>query len=109
MNLLRVSSNEQNNSSEGSGQPSRKKGFKQKSNAPQSTPRRRRFPYRKTEELEHEILQREARLEQLHESLTVPDLLRDGDRVKAAKHEIEQQKAELETLYQHWEEAVELN
>lgn len=70
---------------------------------------KRRFPYRKVEDLETEIFERETAIEELHEALTQPDVLRDGDRVKAIRAEIEAHQQALETLYPHWEEACELN
>jgi ATP-binding cassette subfamily F protein 3 len=71
--------------------------------------RKRRFPYRKVEDLEAEILQQETRLEQLHAALALPETHRDGDRVRQVKAELAEVQAALETLYAHWEEAVELN
>jgi ATP-binding cassette subfamily F protein 3 len=74
-----------------------------------ATRRRRKFPYRKAAELEVEILQRESRVEQLHEALASPDVLRDGQRVKQTKLELEEQRRALAQLYEHWEEAIEMN
>lgn len=74
-----------------------------------ATRRRRKFPYRKVNDLEAEILERETRIETLHEQLTLPDVLRDGTRVKDIKTEIDEQKSTLQALYEHWEEAVEMN
>jgi ATP-binding cassette subfamily F protein 3 len=71
--------------------------------------RKRKFPYRKVEDLEAEIFQREEELEQLHEQLTIPDILRDGKRVKQIQADIESHREVLATLYEHWEEASELN
>ncbi|MBP63395.1 MAG: ABC transporter [Planctomycetaceae bacterium] len=71
--------------------------------------KRRKFPYRKVVDIEAEIMECEARLEELHESLASPELLRDGQRIKATKAEVDQQRSKLTTLYEHWEEAVELN
>ena len=70
---------------------------------------KRRFPYRKVEELEQEIFQREAALEGLHATLADPDVLRDADRVRFLKAEIGRQQEALKALYAHWEEAAELN
>jgi ATP-binding cassette, subfamily F, member 3 len=70
---------------------------------------KRRFPYRKVEELEAEIFQRETLLEEAHAALAAPETHRDGKRVRQLKHEIDQQKAALANLYAHWEEATELN
>jgi len=71
--------------------------------------RQRRFPYRKVEDLEREIFDREFRLEELHAALAAPETFRDGDRVRRLKSEIAEQQEKLETLYAHWEEATELN
>ncbi len=38
-----------------------------------------------------------------------PDLYRDGDKVKETTKAFEEAKAQLQQLYEHWEEAVELN
>jgi ATP-binding cassette subfamily F protein 3 len=80
--------------------------------AGQSPPRtrtKRRFPYRKVADLEEEIFQRETSLEELHQELAQGDTHRDGDRVRRIKAEIARQKEALRTLYEHWEEAAELN
>ncbi|MBN2580406.1 MAG: ABC-F family ATP-binding cassette domain-containing protein [Pirellulales bacterium] len=74
-----------------------------------SPARKRRFPYRKVPEIEAEILDRETALEDLHRQLTLPEILRQGDRVRAIKSQIAQEQETLQTLYEHWEEAVELN
>jgi len=77
---------------------------------PEKTGRRRRtFPYRKVADLEAEIQQREQRVEELHTAMALPEVLRDGDRVKQARAELDAQKNALSQLYAHWEEAVELN
>jgi len=70
---------------------------------------KRRFPYRKVVDLEDEIFQRESCLEELQRELAEPDVLRDGDRVRHVKARIEQEQAALRALYEHWEEATELN
>jgi ATP-binding cassette subfamily F protein 3 len=70
---------------------------------------KRRFPYRKVEDLEAEIFQRESRIEELHTALTQPDVLRNGQRVREIQAEVIQHQESLETLYDHWEEATELN
>ncbi len=85
-------------------EPSDKKG------KPAKEPRRKRkFPYRKVEDIEAEIFERESRIEELHTALATPEVLRDGDKVKRIKAEIEEQQQTLATLYEHWEEATELN
>ena len=70
---------------------------------------KRKFPYRKLEELEIEILEHETRIEQIHSELVSPEVLRDGQQVKARQAELQQLQDELRQLYEHWEEAVELN
>lgn len=78
--------------------------------AAESPPKRkRRFRYRKAADLEAEILERETRLEELHNLLAQPETHRDGDRVRQVKAEITEQQETLQTLYEHWEEAIELN
>jgi ATP-binding cassette subfamily F protein 3 len=71
--------------------------------------RKRRFPYRKVEELEAEIAAREQRLKELEELLASPELYRDSERVKETMKAFEDTKSQLQYLYEHWEEAVELN
>ena len=70
---------------------------------------KRKFPYRKLEELEMEILEHETRIEQIHSELVSPEVLRDGQQVKALQTELQQLQDKLAELYEHWEEAVELN
>jgi ATP-binding cassette subfamily F protein 3 len=78
--------------------------------SPSKPPRRKRqFPYRKVEELEAEIAEFEDRIQQLHQDLTRPEFLRDGDRVKRTRVELEELQAKLASLYAHWAEACELN
>ncbi|MDY0170613.1 MAG: ABC-F family ATP-binding cassette domain-containing protein [Thermoguttaceae bacterium] len=74
-----------------------------------SKQRRRRFPFRKVADLEAEILQRETELERIHAELADGATHRDGELVRQLKGSIEEQKSALAALYEHWEEAVELN
>jgi ATP-binding cassette subfamily F protein 3 len=71
--------------------------------------RKRKFPYRKTAEIEADIAAAETEMRELEERLASPDLYRDGDKVKQTTKEFEEVKVELARLYEHWEEAVELN
>ncbi len=71
--------------------------------------RKRKFPYRKVADIEAEIMEHEGQIEQLHHQLTQPDVLRDGRRVKEVQGLIDEQQQKLATLYEHWEEASELN
>ncbi|HWB01066.1 MAG TPA: ABC-F family ATP-binding cassette domain-containing protein [Pirellulales bacterium] len=79
--------------------------------APRAEParRKRRFPYRKVADLEAEIAAAEQRLAALNADLITPEVLRDGRRVKELQATIEQQRADLAALFEHWEEASELN
>lgn len=71
--------------------------------------RKRRFPYRKVEDLEADIAREETALRELEALLASPDLYRDGERVKSTTKSFEEAKARLQQLYEHWEEALELN
>ncbi|GAB4152472.1 MAG: ABC-F family ATP-binding cassette domain-containing protein [Planctomycetaceae bacterium] len=71
--------------------------------------RKRKFPYRKVDDIETEIAEQEELLEHLQSQLADPDVLRDGDRVKETMQAFEETKEKLDELYEHWEEATELN
>ena len=71
--------------------------------------RKRKFPYRKVHELETDIMQAESRLEQLQQRLLDPQTLRDGRLVKEVQQQLADQETQLATLYEHYEEACELN
>ncbi len=71
--------------------------------------RRRRFPYRKVEDLEVEIVEQESLLEQLQADLSNPAVHRDGRRVKQITEQYDETRTRLEHLYEHWEESLELN
>jgi ATP-binding cassette subfamily F protein 3 len=70
---------------------------------------KRRFPYRKVEDLEAEILRHETAIEELHAALARPEVLRDGDAVRRLNRDLEDHRSALPNLYAHWEEATELN
>ena len=76
---------------------------------PGKSKRKRRFPYRKVEELETDIASAETKLREVEALLASAELYRDGDKVKDAMRSFEETKAQLKGLYEHWEEAVELN
>ncbi len=69
----------------------------------------RRFPYRKVSDIEADIFQRETRIEELNEEMGDQATYRDGGRVRAIKQEITEQQLALKKLYEHWEEASEMN
>jgi len=71
--------------------------------------RKRKFPYRKVPDIESDIAQTEERIVAIHDQLGTPDVLRDGDRVKELKTELDTCQTNLDQLMEHWEEASELN
>jgi ATP-binding cassette subfamily F protein 3 len=77
--------------------------------ATEKVKRKRQFPYRKIEELETDIAAVETEIQELERTLASPELYRDGERVKQTTKAFEEAKARLQYLYEHWEEAVELN
>ncbi|HEV3340999.1 MAG TPA: ABC-F family ATP-binding cassette domain-containing protein [Pirellulales bacterium] len=87
----------------------KKETSKETKPAVDSKPKKRawKFPYRKPTEIEKEIVEREAKIEQLHGELSLPDVLRDGRRVKQVQAAIADEQQAVKTLYEHWEEAAE--
>jgi ATP-binding cassette, subfamily F, member 3 len=79
------------------------------SSKPDKERRKRKYPYRKAVEIEAEIAKRESRIEQLHQLFANEDVLRDGTKVKELKTELAGHEVALPQLYEHWEEATELN
>jgi ATP-binding cassette subfamily F protein 3 len=79
------------------------------SGKPTKDRRKRKFPYRKAAEIEAEIAERESRIEQLHQLFTQDGVLRDGARIKELKAELAGHEVALPQLYEHWEEATDLN
>src|SRR5207249_3034725 len=77
--------------------------------ARQKTKPKRRFPYRKVEDLETEIAQAESHLQELEKLLASSELYRDKDKVKETMKAFEDTKTALKQLYEHWDEAMELN
>ena len=80
-----------------------------RNNREKSSRRKRKFPYRKVTDLEAEIAEHEQLLEQLEADLVNPEIHRNGERIKGTTVQYDQTKAELESLYERWEEAIELN
>jgi ATP-binding cassette, subfamily F, member 3 len=71
--------------------------------------RKRKFPYRKVEDLEADIQACETRIEAIHQALTSPEILRDGRLVKQTTAQLDEEQQVLQQLLEHWEEASELN
>jgi ATP-binding cassette subfamily F protein 3 len=77
--------------------------------APAKVKRKRKFPYRKVPDLEADIAAAEAAITRLEAALQDVDLYKDPPRLKQTMADLEAAKARLPQLYEHWEEAVELN
>ncbi len=71
--------------------------------------RKRRFPYRQVADIEADITAAEARRAELEQLLASAELYRDGDKVKETTRAFEETQEKLRHLYEHWEEALELN
>ena len=71
--------------------------------------RKRKFPYRKVPDLEADIAATEKKVTELEAAMQTPDVYKDATRVRDTMNELEKTKNALALLYQHWEEAVELN
>jgi ATP-binding cassette subfamily F protein 3 len=71
--------------------------------------RKRRFPYRKIEDIEREIAEKETTLRQLEAEMADPQIHRAPDRIREVTRQHDALTSELAGLYEHWEEAVELN
>ncbi len=81
-----------------------------KANAPiDKRKRRRKFPYRKVHEIERSIAECEVQIAERDTTLQGVDIYRDPAKLKQTMSELERAKANLAQLYEHWEEAVELN
>jgi ATP-binding cassette subfamily F protein 3 len=91
------------------GRPSGRASAAKSAAADSTTRRKRRFPYRKVADLEQEIHERESAIENINEALIDPAVLRNGEQVRALKLELSTQQETLARLYEHWEEAAELN
>ena len=71
--------------------------------------RRRKFPYRKSADLEREIAEIEAQLVELEDQLGMPATWREPLKARATQQRHDDLREELAQLYAHWEEAVEFN
>jgi ATP-binding cassette, subfamily F, member 3 len=71
--------------------------------------RKRKFPYRKVPDIEADIAATEAAVNALEAALQSADVYRDPARLRQTMTDLEASKNALARLYQHWEEAVELN
>jgi len=71
--------------------------------------KQRKFPFRKVSEIESDIHDQETYIKSLESMLTMPETLRDGKKAKELHRELDQERKKLNTLYDHWTEASELN
>ena len=74
-----------------------------------SDKRKRKYPYRKTEDVEREITKSEAEAAELEDKLGMPATWKDPVKAREIQLRHEAVKAGLAKLYEHWEESVELN
>ncbi len=78
-------------------------------NADRPEKKKRKFPYRKTVDLEKDIARVEARVAELEAALSRPETWKDADTARNTQGEYDAKKQEVANLYAHWEEAVEFN
>jgi ATP-binding cassette subfamily F protein 3 len=71
--------------------------------------KRRKFPYRKAADIEREIGEREAELADVEAALASPDTWKDADSAREVQSRFDDLKSRLAALYEHWEEALDLN
>ena len=73
-----------------------------------SRSRKRVFPFRKPSDIEADIAAKEDAIAVLEADLLLPEVLRDASRIKSLNKQYDRAKADLATLFAHWEEATEL-
>lgn len=71
--------------------------------------RRRRFPYRKAADIESEIGETEAAIAETEAALADPTTFRDAKRSRETQARYDALIDQRARLYEHWEEAIELN
>ncbi len=77
--------------------------------SPSKEKKKRKFPYRKSVDLEREIGEVEVELAEVEEALGNPDTWKDADTARDAQARYDELKDRLDTLYEHYEEALEFN
>jgi ATP-binding cassette subfamily F protein 3 len=70
---------------------------------------RRKFPYRKAADIEHDIEVLEAELAGLQEKLSTPETWRDPELARQTQQRHDASRVRLDELMAHWEEAIEMN
>jgi ATP-binding cassette, subfamily F, member 3 len=77
--------------------------------AAKAAKRKRKFPYRKVEEIEADLMEAEIRVSEFEGLINSPELYRDARKMQDTLQEFEDAKAHVQRLYEHLEEAMELN
>jgi len=76
---------------------------------PEKAKKKRKFPFRKTPDIEADIASTERKIAEWEAALTTAEVYRDPPRLRQMMADLEAAKNRLLELYQHWDEAVELN
>ncbi|MEZ6053753.1 MAG: ABC-F family ATP-binding cassette domain-containing protein [Planctomycetaceae bacterium] len=71
--------------------------------------RKRKFPYRKLDEIESDITREETLIEQLASDLADPEVHRYAERMREVQSDFDEAQERLAELMEHWEESAELN
>ena len=79
------------------------------SDTPKGDRRKRKFPYKKPQEVEAEIALTEQKVKELEDLLGQPNTWKDALKARSCQQSLEALRPQLERLYEHWEEAAELN
>jgi ATP-binding cassette subfamily F protein 3 len=90
-------------------QPAPKKQEAVASAPSKSGKKKRKFPYRKVADLENDIAAQETLVAELEASLATEAVYRDANKFSDTMKAHLEGKEKLAKLYEHWEEAVELN
>lgn len=72
-------------------------------------PRKRRYPFRKTADIEADIREHEIQLAELEASLQQAEVYTNGRALRDLNRKMESLRRELDQLLDHWEESLELN
>ena len=77
------------------------------SSTPSAAPaRRKKFPYRKPELIEADIVRVESAIEECEMALADPEVHKDGTRMRSLQTDYAHAQNELEQLMEHWEEVA---
>ncbi|MGL4460697.1 MAG: ABC-F family ATP-binding cassette domain-containing protein [Planctomycetia bacterium] len=71
--------------------------------------KKRKFPFRKTSDLEADIARCESQIAEAEELQLKPEVYKDGRRAAEIDATLTDRRKELERLLEHWEESMELN